>query len=168
MQTPPKLPRQNAEGTCNGCSLDARTVSAATTCTATQVRSLGLSQLGQGAMPALAATLRFALLGRLTLAGAISIGHDGVAAAANMAPQGCWSAPSRARVCIHHAGEATCGEDGWCGVVPPEMFGQGNKGRWLGPLMRAERARSPGGARGSRGVASCTVKPYRRRSDCIF
>jgi hypothetical protein len=35
---------------------------------------------------------------------------------------------------MQHAGEATCGEDRWCGVVPPEMFGQGAKGRWRGPL----------------------------------
>ena len=36
-------------------------------CTATQVKSLGPSQLAQGAMPALAAVLRVALLGRLAL-----------------------------------------------------------------------------------------------------
>ena len=92
-------------------------------CTATQVRSLGPSQLAQGAMPALAAALRVALLGRLALASAVPIGHDGLAAAANLAPQACWSAPSGERVCMQHAGEATCGEDRWCGVVPPEMFG---------------------------------------------
>jgi hypothetical protein len=103
-------------------------------CTATQVRSLGPSQLAQGAMPALAAALRVALLGRLALASAVPIGHDGLAAAANMAPQACWSAPSGGRVCMQYAGEATCGEDRWCGVVPPEMFGQGAKGRWRGPL----------------------------------
>jgi hypothetical protein len=40
-------------------------------------------------MPALAAALRVALLGRLALASAsaIPIGHDGLAAAANLAPQ---------------------------------------------------------------------------------
>ena len=37
-------------------------------------------------------------------------------------------------MCMQHAGEATCGEDRWCGVVPPEMFDQGTKGRWRGPL----------------------------------
>ena len=82
-------------------------------CTATQVRSLGPSQLAQGAMPALAAALRVALLGRLALASAVPIGHDGLAAAANLAPQACWSAPSGERVCMQHAGEATCGEDRW-------------------------------------------------------
>jgi uncharacterized low-complexity protein len=87
-------------------------------CTATQVRSLGPSQLAQGAVPALAAALRVALLGRLALASAVPIGHDGLAAAANLAPQACWSAPSGERVCMQHAGEATCGEDRWCGVVP--------------------------------------------------
>ena len=66
-------------------------------CTATQVRSLGPSQLAQGAMPALAAALRVALLGRLALASAVPIGHDGLAAAANLAPQACWSAPSGER-----------------------------------------------------------------------
>ena len=53
-------------------------------CTATQVKSLGPSQLAQGVMPALAAALRVALLGRLALASAVPIGHDGLAAAANL------------------------------------------------------------------------------------
>ena len=103
-------------------------------CTATQVRSLGPSQLAQGAMPALAAALRVALLGRLALASAVPIGHDGLAAAANLAPQACWSAPSGERVCMQYAGEATCGEDRWCGVVPPEMFGKDTGRDWRGPL----------------------------------
>ena len=47
---------------------------APTMCTAMQVRSLGPSQLAQGAMPALAAALRVALLGRLALASAVPIG----------------------------------------------------------------------------------------------
>jgi hypothetical protein len=85
-------------------------------------------------MLALAATLRVAPLGRLALTSAIPTVGDGLATAANLAPQVCWSAPSGARVCMQLAGDATCGEGRWCGVVLREMFGQGNKGRWLGPL----------------------------------
>jgi hypothetical protein len=51
-------------------------------------------------MPALTVALRVALLGRLALASAIPIGHDGLAVAANLAPQACWSALSGERVCM--------------------------------------------------------------------
>ena len=87
-------------------------------CTATQVRSLGPSQLAQGAMPALAAALRVALLGRLALASVVPIGHDGLAAAANLALRPVGARPrGSACACSTHGSDVRGGPLAWGGAA---------------------------------------------------
>ena len=82
------------------------------------VRSLGPSQLAQGAMPALAAALRVALLGRLALASVVPIGHDGLAAAANLALRPVGARPrGSACACSTHGSDVRGGPLVWGGAA---------------------------------------------------